>query len=182
MKLKTVSSEINISATREKVWEVLSQYGNVSSFHGGVNKSYPEQGSEDKASLGGERICHVVDSGIKITLEERIIEYVEGEYYKYEVYKWKNFPIQKMFFTFRIKSADQGSAILQLDIDYKSKPAFLTWLMQGKTRRLTQNILLGYKHFIETGKRNTSIKELKRKYREVKKDLKMSKPLIHSTS
>jgi hypothetical protein len=165
MKLKQIHQEMQIQVTREQMWAVLSQYGDVSRFHGGVVESHKEAGSENKAALGCERVCNIVDLGLHITLKERIVNYVEGESYQYEVYEWKNFPIQKMLFGFRILGTDKAGIVLALDIDYKAKPAFLTSLMAGKMRKLASDVLLGYKHFAETGEKRVSIKELKTRYK-----------------
>jgi hypothetical protein len=165
MKLKNVHQQMQIEVTPETMWAILSQYGDVSRFHGGVVESHKEAGSENKAALGCERVCNIVDLGLHITLKERIVNYVEGESYQYEVYEWKNFPIQKMLFGFRILGTDKSGTVLSVDIDYKAKPAFLTPLMAGKMRRLAGDVLLGYKHFAETGEKRVSIKELKTRYK-----------------
>lgn len=164
MKLKNINDEIHINVSTEKMWTILSQYGEVSNFHAGVKESYHEVGNNNEASLGCERVCNIVDMGLNIVLKERIINYVEGEGYQYEVYEWKNFPLRKMLFGFTIKQGASDSAILRIDVDYKAKPAFLTPLMAGKMRRLVKDVLLGYKHYAETGQKRTPIKTLRKKY------------------
>lgn len=165
MKLKKIHQEIQIQVERGEMWTVLSQYGDVSNFHAGVVKSYKVEGSENKAALGCERVCKIVDLGLHITLKERIVDFVDGESYKYEVYEWKNFPIQKMLFGFRILRSMPSHTVLGIDIEYKAKPALLTPLMAGKMRKLARDVLLGYKHYAETGETRVSIKELKAKYK-----------------
>ena len=165
MRLKNIHDKIHINATPERMWQVLSQYGEVSNFHAGVKESYHVEGNSNEASLGCERVCNIVDMGLKIVLKERIINFVEGEGYQYEVYEWKNFPLRKMLFGFSIKQGPQESTILRIDLDYKAKPAFLTPLMAGKMRRLVKDVLLGYKHYAETGEKRTPIKSLRKKYR-----------------
>lgn len=165
MKLKNIHQQMQVQTSSEKMWQILSQYGDVSRFHGGVVESYKEQGSEDVASLGCERVCNIVDLGLHITLKERIVDYVEGESYQYEVYEWKNFPIKKMLFGFRIASLNEATTLLSIDIQYKANPAFLTPLMAGKMRRLARDVLLGYKHYAETGEMRVPIKKLKSKYK-----------------
>jgi hypothetical protein len=165
MKLKNIHQQMQIEVTPETMWAILSQYGDVSRFHGGVVESHKEAGSENKASPGCERMCNIVDLGLHITLKERIVNYVEGESYQYEVYEWKNFPIRKMLFGFRIFSTEKAGTVLAIDIDYKAKPAFLTPLMAGKMRRLAGDVLLGYKHYAETGEMRVPIKKLKTRYK-----------------
>jgi len=164
MKLKNINDEIVVNATPEKMWDILSQYGDVSKFHAGVESSHHGEGSNDTASLGCERVCNVVDMGMKIVLKERIYNFVQGEGYQYDVYEWKNFPIRKMLWGFKIKTDAQGNTLLHIDIDYKAKPAFLTGLMAGKMRKMAHDVLLGYKHFTETGEKKAPIKSLRKKY------------------
>ena len=165
MKLKNVHQEIVINTTPPKLWAVLSQFGNVSTFHAGVVESNKLEGSDNRASSGCERVCNIVDMGLNIVLKERIVNYVEGEGYQYEVYEWKNFPVRKMLFSFMIIEGDPGHTILRIDIDYKAKPAFLTPLMAGKMSKLIKDVLLGYKHYAETGEKRVPIKALRKKYK-----------------
>ena len=165
MKIKNIHEEILIKVSSEQMWTVLSKYGDVANFHAGIEGSYNVEGSENKASLGGERVCNIVELGLQITLKERIINYIEGQSYKYEVYEWKNFPIGVMYFSFEIIPRGVNNVALVLNIDYKAKPAILTPLMAGKMRRLARNVLLGYKHFSETGEKRVSIKSLKAQYK-----------------
>lgn len=165
MKLKNIHDEITINTTPQKMWDVLSQYGDVSNFHAGVVESTSVEGNGNMASLGCERVCNIVDMGLKIVLKERIVSYVEGQGYQYEVYEWKNFPLKKMLFGFKILESVQGNTTLRIDVDYQASPALLTPLMAGKMRRLVKDVLLGYKHFVETGQKRVPIKTLRKQYR-----------------
>ena len=164
MKPKHIHQAILIKSSPERLWEILQHYGNVSLFHAGVVKSLKEQGSDDKASMGCERICNIVDMGLKITLKERIVDYVEGQSYRYEVYEWKNFPIQHMLFGFSVRNSTPGYTTLSIDIEYKARPAVLTPLMAGKMKKLAYDVLLGYKHYAETGEKRVPIRELRNLY------------------
>lgn len=163
MKLKRIYREISVNTTPKHLWDVIARYGDVSQFHAGVMQSYKEAGSENRASMGCERVCQVVDLGLKITLKERIVEFEEGCRYKYEVYEWKNFPIQKMFFGFTVV-VHPGLTSLGIEIEYRAKPAFLTPVLAGKIKRLAHNVLLGYKNFAETGQLRVPVQELKKRY------------------
>lgn len=164
MKLKKIHYEMPIRVTREVLWKVLLQYGDVSAFHAGVARSFHVEGSRNEASIGCERVCQIVDLGLHITLKERIVELVEGSSYKYEVYEWKNFPLREMYFEFRISGSTATHTILEINIDYQAKPAFLTPLMAGKMKRLARDVLLGYKHYAETGETRVPIGKLKAMY------------------
>lgn len=166
MKLKNVHQSISINVSPEKMWDVLSQYGDVSNFHAGVVESTSVEGNSNDASLGCERVCNIVDMGLKIVLKERIINYVEGEGYQYDVYEWKNFPLKKMLFGFKIIPDDSGKTILRIDVDYKASPALLTPLMARKMRNLIKDVLLGYKHYAETGEKRTPIQSIRKMYKK----------------
>lgn len=164
MKLKNIHQEVTVNITPERMWGILAQYGDVSGFHAGVVESRGINGSENKAAPGCERICHIVDMGLPITLKERIIDYEEGRSYAYEVYEWKNFPIRKMMFRFTLLGSESDRTRLAIDIDYRAKPALLTPLLAGKMRRLAYNVLLSYKHYAETGQKRIPIKQLNEFY------------------
>ncbi len=153
MKLKQLREDIMVQVPAEKMWMVLSRYGYVSDFHVGVDKSYQAEGSDNTAALGAERVCNIIDLGLHITLKERIVELVEDESYRYEVYEWKNFPVGEMYFGFNIIPHGGTQSLLVLTIDYRAKPALLTSLMAGKMHRLAKDVLLGYKHFPQTARR-----------------------------
>jgi len=167
MNLKNIYEEMPIDVTPEQVWQVLSVYGDVSSFHGGVDNSHKVEGSVNQAKIGGERVCNIIDMGLKIQLKERIIDYQEGVGYQYEVYEWKNFPLRKMFFKFSMRESFDGHTLLRLDIDYKAKPAILTSIMAWKMRILIHDVLLGYKHYTQTGEKKVPIRTLRKKYKSL---------------
>jgi len=166
MNLKNIYEEMPVDVTAEQMWQVLSVYGDVSGFHSGVKQSYKVEGSANKACIGGERVCNIVDMGLKIQLKERIIDYQEGIGYQYEVYEWKNFPLRKMLFKFSIRENISGGVLLRLDIDYKAKPAILTSIVAWKMRILIHDVLLGYKHYAQTGEKNVPLSTLRRKYKD----------------
>lgn len=163
IKLSESKTTVQIDATPEKVWEALSQYGNVSNFHFGVEHSVAKNYGKNTASLGAERTCTVRDMGMKITLVERITEYKEGHHYRYEVFEWKNFPLKVMFFAFSLQKNSDGSTALSLTLNYRLSPGFITGLMKWKMKSLQRRILLGYKHHIETGEKDCTQKEILQK-------------------
>lgn len=165
MKLTKIQKHIRIEKSPEEMWDILSQYGDVSNFHAGVVKSYHEPGSKNTATLGCERVCNIVDMGLNIVLKERIVNFIEGKGYQYEVYEWKNFPLKKMLFGFNIESSNDGKTILTINLEYRASPGFLTPFMVPKMKKLVSDVLLGYKHFSETGEKRVPIKALRKLYK-----------------
>lgn len=161
VRLTAITTKIEIDATHDKVWNALSQYGDVSNFHAGVVLSVPSKGSTNKAELGAVRVCDVLDGKRKIQFTERITEFKEGSCYRYEVYEWKNFPLKIIFFGFEVEKLSENKSVLALTINYRLSPGFMTNLMKWKIRKFEKDILTGYKNHIETGKKNVPIAELK---------------------
>lgn len=169
MKLKMIHEEMTIRASRQRLWQILQRYGDVSHFHAGVRHSQRVGTSDNLAAPGCERECHIVDMGLHITLKERIIDYQEGKSYTYEVYEWHNFPLARMELGFTLLDPagpllNENETVLAIDIAFKARPALLTPLLAGKMRRLARNVLLGYKHYAETGEQRAPLKTLQRRY------------------
>ena len=162
VKLTETTTQVIIDASPHKAWEALSQYGNVSSFHAGIDLSVHGKNNSDEASLGVERTCTIKDGKREIILVERIIEYEEGQFYRYEVFEWKNFPLKVMFFAFAIKSDKDKNTILSITQNYRLKPGFITGIMKGKIKKQQREILMGYKNYIETGEKRVPIATLEK--------------------
>lgn len=160
IKLTSVASEIDIDAPAEEIWQALLHYGDVANFHAGVEASKPAKNCGPKAALGAVRTCDVRDGRREIKLVERITEFNDGHSYRYEVFEWENFPLKVMFFGFSIVEKDGGKRALRLIQNYRLKPGFMSSLMKWKIRQMQHRILLGYKHYIETGEKNVPIKDL----------------------
>lgn len=167
VKLKKVVYEMEVDATPEKAWEVLSSYGDVAHFHSQLESSKSLNGSSNKASLGCDRECVIPNGKKKIVVKEKIYDYVEGQYYTYDVYEWTNFPLHTMHNTFGVKTNPEGKTVIYQITDYRLKPAFLSGMMKGKLRNSARASLIGYKHYIETGEKNADPKELLAKYKGV---------------
>ncbi|MEN8175321.1 MAG: SRPBCC family protein, partial [Pseudomonadota bacterium] len=164
MKSERVHQAMVIDTPPHRLWEILARYGDVSSFHGGVVRSSSEPGSKAQASPGCERVCHIMDMGLNITLKERIVDYEEGKSYAYDVYEWRNFPIRQMRFGFSIENPESTRCVLHIDIEFKARPALLTPLLIPKMRKLAHDVLLGYKHYAETGEQRAPIARLRKTY------------------
>jgi hypothetical protein len=154
-------TKIKVHATEHQTWSVLSQYGNVSTFHAAVELSVAK--GDDRAYLGNQRTCIIMDGKREIMMVEKIIEFKEGAFYRYEVCKSKNFPIEIMLYAFSLEKGIHKNTTLSIIQNYKLNPAFLTHLLYGKIKEKQQEILMGYKNYIETGAKNVPITLLKQK-------------------
>ncbi len=120
VKLTAVTTSININASKDKTWDALSCFGDLSNFHAGVEKSINHKGYSNKAALGVERTCDVLDGKREVILREKITEYEGGDFYRYEVFDWENFPLKMMFFAFSVQQIDENNSKLILIINKKA--------------------------------------------------------------
>ncbi len=166
IRLKIIEYEMVVNVAPEKAWEILASYGDVGTYHAGLNSSSSINGSPNEAEMDCERICYIPRTKRKeIMVKEKIIAIKEGEYYTYDVYEWENFPIKKMHNTFGVKTNDKGETVIYQITNFRMKPGFLTGLMKGRLRKGAREALISYKHYMETGEKRVALKELKKTYK-----------------
>ena len=74
-------------STKEKVWSVVADFGEIYKASPAVTKSYIT--SDQKTAVGTERHCDFAFMGASV--EEKIIEWKEGESLKIDIYERKNY-------------------------------------------------------------------------------------------
>lgn len=163
-KMEVLENQVIVQNSHEAVWDALSSFGNVSSFHTTIDESIVLNGTAEAAQLGAEREIQIPDGVNNIINKERIITFVEGIYYTYEVYESENFPTKMMHVTYGVRLDHNGRTVLFSKIFYKLNNAFNTKLLKGKLNRANLDSLLAFKYYIETGERNTEIKILRKRY------------------
>jgi hypothetical protein len=163
-KLEVLESKVVVRNSHEAVWDALSSFGNVSKFHTTIDDSMSLNGTTDKAKLGVEREVQIPDGINNIINKERIVTFIDGVYYTYEVYESENFPIKKMLITYGVRIDSKGRTILFSKTFYKLNNGLSTKFLKRKLKRFGMDSLLAYKYYIETGERNTDIKILRKRY------------------
>jgi len=143
--------EIEINASKEKVWQALSKFGDICHAHPAVLTS--NLTSEQETGLGTTRHCNFAMMGA--TSEERAIEWKEGEYLKIEAYELKNLPgIKTMTVDFAVRQKGDH-AVLTSTMEYSMKnPLFdvmNTVMMKRMNSQLLDGIVAGHKKYIEGG-------------------------------
>ena len=114
MKKTRIEREIAIDATKEKVWSVVADFGAMQNASPAVTKSYIT--SEQKTGVGTERHCDFAFMGASV--EEKIIEWNEGESIKIDIYKRKNLPmVKEMTAEFEVRE-ENGQTILRAAMEY----------------------------------------------------------------
>ena len=159
-KIKIIEYETIVDVTPQKAWEVLADYVNVGEFHGGVQSSHIIGNTAQ--GVGGDRFCQIDK---KVSVKERITTWKEGEYYIYEVYEWENFPLKRMYNSFGVKVNSEGKTVIYSTINYRLTNWFMEMIAKGKLKKSARDGILWYKDYMETGVKNRSLKELRKKYK-----------------
>ena len=113
------STQIRINATKEKVWEVLADFGGISRWSPGVRHSYST--SESNHGLLATRHCELPKGDDY--LDEQILDWREGESFKVEIYE-TNLPLHRNVVEFSIR-ADGSDTIVTVAPDYALKYGLL---------------------------------------------------------
>ncbi len=165
-KLEVIEYQVVVQNSHQAVWKALSSFGDVSKFHTAFDDSMPLNGTREHARLGAEREVQIPDGINNIINKERIVSFMEGVYYTYEVYESENFPTKKMQVTYGVRLDEKGRTILFSKTYFKLNSAIHTKFLKRKLKRFGMDSLLAYKYYIETGEKNTDIKILRKRYQK----------------
>jgi len=143
-----VTKEIWIEAPTDKVWRVLADIGAIQDYSPNVAKSHAT--SEATAGEGASRHCDLLPMG---TVEERIVEWQEGQQYTIDIYASKNVPFNGVAH-FAVKPNGSGTIVTQT-MEFTMKGGVVGALagrpMEKQIGRVIEGNLLGLKHYVETG-------------------------------
>lgn len=165
IKLTKLTDEVVVNVTPAEAWAVINSYGDVGSYHSAIAHSRSMNGSPNEGKMGCERECTIENGRKDVVVVEKIIEYEEGSYYKYDVTDWKNFPIKKFYNTFGVKTNAQGQTVIYVISEYRLTSGLMTRMAKGKLKKGNHRALLLYKHYMETGEKNADPKAVEKQYR-----------------
>jgi uncharacterized protein YndB with AHSA1/START domain len=150
--MTTIQHEVYIAAPPAQVWQALADFGNIAIYNPGVSHSYLT--SEQEQGVGMTRHCDLTLPGA--SLEERIIDWQEGQSYTLEIYQGQKLPpVHYIHVTLAVQPESEGSRA-STRMEYKLKYGFLGALMdrlmvnKGMSGGM-QGLLAGLKHYCETG-------------------------------
>jgi len=151
MKTTTIETKVEINASKDKIWEILADFGNVQNLSPGIAKSYLT--SDVKTGLGASRHCDFTAMGAQV--EEKIVEWEEGNFMKIELFDGKNLPMMRgMKATFKLKSTNKGTLITSV-FEYHMNNMVGDLLNGLKMKQVNKKtwvlFLAGIKHYAETG-------------------------------
>lgn len=165
MKLTTIQKEMVVDVTPEKAWEVINSYGDVGSFNSVINSSKSVHGSANEGSMDCERECTIENGKKDLVVAEKIIKYVDGEYYKYTASS-EDFPAKHFFNTFGVKVNSMGQTVIYVITEYQMNSGLMTKMAKGKLGKGNVDALLSYKYYMETGMKNGDLKFLRKAHKK----------------
>lgn len=144
--------EVWIDASKEKVWEVIADFGNIYLFNPTIAKSYLT--SDKTSGLGTTRQCNF--EGINAHIKERIVSYKEGESMRVEIYDGKGAPPFKTAFGSFFLQEEDGGTLVKGIFEYELKFGPIGILMDAlmvkpKFSGAWDGVLAGLKKHVETG-------------------------------
>ncbi len=151
--MTTISREIEITKSKEEVWNAIAKFGDICHGSPGVLKSHVT--SQQQEGIGATRHCDFAMMGA--SAEEKITEWKEGESLSIEVYEFNKLPgIKSMTADFEVRT-ENDKTILRADLHYNMKNALfdmMNILMMKKMNTKNWNaVLAGHKKYIETSER-----------------------------
>ena len=156
--MSTLTKQIEIDATSERVWKVLADFSNVANWAPTITES--RSTTEANGGVGAERTCNHEKMG---TLEERIVAWEEGRSLSYDVIKGLPFPMKSLNNTWSVDAAGDN-AIVSLVMEFRmgmgplgTLPALMARQPMGKEMQVS---LAGLKQYVETGEVVTTTKDL----------------------
>ncbi len=148
--MSKIINEINIDASPQKVWGVLSNLEEVAKYNSTIKSA--QYISENKEGVGAARQCELDPKG---SIKERVTKVEEGHAIEMELYKS---PYPLVFNTWRteIKSNGNGGTTVSQVMEYKLKfgafgAVLDTLVMRGKMAKIMNEMFISMKKYIETG-------------------------------
>lgn len=148
-----VIREIQINAPKEKVWQVLADFGGVQNYNPNVKKSYST--SKANGGVGATRHCDLTLFGASV--EEAITDWQEGREYSIAILGGKKSPpFKTAVATLAVRDDGKGGSIVTGKFDYRLKFGPVGYLMDQMMvkpafTKAFPKLLAGLKHYAETG-------------------------------
>lgn len=141
-----------INAPRKKVWEKLSDFGNVHIFHPMVEKSVLT--GDKECGLGAKRTCTFYNG--KGHVSEEITGYKEGVSMTVAM-KDGTMPVKYAVVRFDLDEAGPGKTTVDLTVQFEMKWGILgaimgPLMMKPMMRKMLGNVISGLEEHIKTGK------------------------------
>ncbi len=152
-----VRFKIPIDAPAEQVWAVLADFGAVSRYSPTVVHSYLT--GDQRAGVGTARHCDLALPGA--TVDERIVDWRDGERYTLEIFDGDKLPpFRSAHASFDVRAAGPDRTVVAAELAYELKYGPAGTLMdrmmvEPKFRAAFGALVAGLKHHLETGEQVT---------------------------
>jgi len=152
--MSKIQHEVIINAPKQQIWEILADFGGVVKYNPNLRASHST--SEANGGIGATRHCDLYPMG---SIEERIINWTEGDAYQVEIYDGQGIPpFSKAFASLHLQDLGTNRTRLLMRMDYDLKFGPLGALMDAamvnsQFDKAVRRILLGTKHYAETGEK-----------------------------
>jgi ribosome-associated toxin RatA of RatAB toxin-antitoxin module len=156
MKVSDVIMRIPISASANKVWEVLADFGGVEKWAPTVVKC--RRSTEANSGLGAKRILTTSRGD---DTEEVIVEWNEGKSFTFEIPDGLASIVKTLSETWSVEQSPDGASVV-VRMDYQMKNGILysildSLVVRHELRKLLVQNLAGLKYYLETRKTVTGL-------------------------
>lgn len=150
--MSKLTREIWIDAPKNEVWAALADFGNIYRFNPSVPSSHST--NELSSGEGATRHCDFLVEGSSV--EERIVEWHEGDRMVVEIYEGvKTPPWENVFADIAVEEVDGGTLVrgtMSYDMRYGPVGSLMDrFMIQPQFGKAWGGIFAGLKQYIETG-------------------------------
>ena len=151
--MTTVSREVRINGSKEKVWAALADFSGIYVFNPSVNHSFSL--NNQSQGLGAERQCNLTIAGSSI--KERVIEWVDGEKMVIEIYDGtKAPPFKEAIATLKVRADGPNHTVVSGSLAYTLKYGLIgrmmdTMMIKPQFGKAWEGLFAGLKKHVETG-------------------------------
>jgi uncharacterized membrane protein len=147
-----VSAAVPISAPASAVWDVLSDFGNISAFNPSVKNSYLLGDAE--TGISATRRCDLTVLGA--CMDERVIAWDLGKSYEVEIFDGSRMPMKGAVARLEVLPVTETESRAKMTISYTLPGGFLGRLadrggIKRQNQRTALRVLDGLKHHVESG-------------------------------
>ncbi|MCZ6899392.1 MAG: SRPBCC family protein [Bacteroidetes bacterium] len=150
--MTTFKKQITINASKQKVWDIVSNLGDIYKFHPGVSKSYYT--TEEVEGVGAARICELLPAG---KILETVKNWEEGSGFLLQIDPIEKAPPVKNFSGhFELEEINHHTTAVSLTIRYGMKLGIAgnilnKLVIQSKMEDGIEDLLTGLKVHTERG-------------------------------
>lgn len=150
--MTTFKKQITINASKQKVWDIVSNLGDIYKFHPGVSKSYYT--TEEAEGVGAARICELLPAG---KILETVKSWEDGSGFVLQIDPIEKAPPVKDFTGhFQLKEINLNSTNVSLTVSYEMKLGLVgdilnKVMIKSKLEKGIDALLAGLKVYIEKG-------------------------------